>query len=176
MAKCKTDIAQIYTMLQVSPGSWESYIGHARSVMTSIDAIPFMADPMKIEEQVWIIEGLQNLASQKPCTGDLSDIAYWCMRKWLVVLEHHPHHIGVLRGGPFHITPKHHRHFTADVPHEKLNLERTWASLDVESSAVSGTNSTGRGQRYRLLFQRRRQDQLKSCPRGRGSASHGKLC
>lgn len=115
---CKANIAQIYTMLQVSPEDWESYIGRARSVMTSINAIPFMADPTRIEEQLWIIEGLQQLASQEPGNGGLSDIAHWCMRQWLVVLEHHPHHTGVLKGGS--ILLEHPHHLVVEVLHKTL--------------------------------------------------------
>ena len=98
---CRTNIAQVYTMLQEGPENWESCIGIARSVMTSIDAIPFMTDTTRIDEQLWIIDGLQKLASQKPGNRDLSDIAHWCARQWLVVLEHHPQHIGTLQGLSF---------------------------------------------------------------------------
>lgn len=132
---CKANIAQIYTMLQVCPENWESYIACARSAMTSIDTIPFMADPMRIEEQLWVIEGLQNMASQEPGNGSLSDIAHWCMRQWLVVLEHHPHHIGILRGESFLL--EHLQHLLVETLHKTLTLERTCASMDAECSAIS---------------------------------------
>jgi len=147
---CKANIAQIYTMLQVCPENWESYFVCARSAITSIDAIPFMADPMRIDEQLWIIEGLQNMAFQEPGNGSLSDIAHWCMRQWLVALEHHPHHIRVLRGGSCLL--EHPHHLLIEGLHKSLTLERTCASMDAESPAISRQNSRGRGQQYHLLL------------------------
>ncbi|KAI9878128.1 MAG: hypothetical protein M1830_001811 [Pleopsidium flavum] len=98
LVTCRTSVARIYSMLQTSPDEWESYVGSARSVMASIDVTPFMADPNKIEEQIWIIEGLQKLAFRAQGSGGLSDVADWCLRQWLSLLHNHPENIDALKG------------------------------------------------------------------------------
>jgi len=105
---CRTSVARIYSMLQTSPDEWESYVDSARSVMASIDVTPFMADPNESEEQIWVIEGLQKLAFRDSDSGGLSDIADWCLRQWLRVLQNHPQNIETLKGEPI-LAVEHHR-------------------------------------------------------------------
>lgn len=98
---CRTNVARIYSMLQTQPEECRAYVDSARSVMAEVDTIPFMAEPDKSEEQIWVIEGLQKLAFLEPESGGFSDIAEWCLRQWLNVLQNNPHSVGVLKGELF---------------------------------------------------------------------------
>ncbi|MCJ1367777.1 hypothetical protein MMC16_006911 [Acarospora aff. strigata] len=66
--------------------------------MATIDTVPFSADPADLDQRTWMIEGLQKLAYHETDNGSFSDIADWCMRHWLVVLQHQPENVTTLRG------------------------------------------------------------------------------
>lgn len=95
---CKDRISEIRQMLQSQPNTWLSYIGTARSVVATVDATSFMADRGRVEEQTWILEGLQNLAFYGANSNQVLDIGHWCMRQWPVVLQHDPQNVGTLTG------------------------------------------------------------------------------
>ncbi|KAI9813062.1 MAG: hypothetical protein M1827_004282 [Pycnora praestabilis] len=142
IAVCKSAVTQIYTMLQTRPNDRSLYLNSARSVISSIDTAPFMSIPGRVEEQTWLIEGLQRLAYHDPDDG-VRDVAQWCQRQWLAVLANNPTNVETLRGGTFQFQLEN-------------SLGQNWLSLaqpclarihrDEGSSSSSGSN--GRNRQY----------------------------
>lgn len=95
---CKTAINQIYTMLQSSPQQWRNFLGLARTVITQLDSTTFMQQATRTAEQVWMIAALQILAFKDSDNGAVLDIASWCSRQWLLVVQRDGQNISALRG------------------------------------------------------------------------------
>jgi hypothetical protein len=94
----KTDLSQTYDMLHNYPDAWEQHLPFARGVISVLDEMGFMNDRSRHQEQAWIIECLQRLAYQQPDEGGVRDIAQWCQRQWLKILEGDSENIDALRG------------------------------------------------------------------------------
>lgn len=95
---CKTSLNRVYEMLKASPQSWRNYLGLARTIMTHLASTSFMQQPNRVQEQVWIIAGLQRLAYMDADNGAVTDIAAWCSRHWLVIYQRDPQNLAALRG------------------------------------------------------------------------------
>jgi hypothetical protein len=95
---CKTAINQIYTMLRSSPQQWRNFISMARTVIAQLDSTTFMLQPTRTAEQVWTIAALQILAFKDVDNGAVLDIASWCSRQWLVVVQRDSQNLSALRG------------------------------------------------------------------------------
>lgn len=95
---CKTSLNQIWGMLRTSPQNWRSYVTLARSVIAHLDATTFMQQPSRTSEQVWMIAGLQRLATVDAEGGGITDISAWCSRQWLVIFQRDPQNVAALRG------------------------------------------------------------------------------
>lgn len=91
-------IERIYAVLDSNGESMESYIVPARSVIGSLEQTPFMSDPSRTEDQVWLITALQRLAYHEPDSGGVRDIAEWCVTQWLKIVQHHPENLNALQG------------------------------------------------------------------------------
>jgi len=91
-------IEHIYAVLDSNGESMESYIVPARSVIGSLEQTPFMSDPSRTEDQVWLITALQRLAYHEPDSGGVRDIAEWCVTQWLKIVQHHPENLNALQG------------------------------------------------------------------------------
>lgn len=89
---------QIYDMLETTPEQWRYYLPQARSVITNLDSTTLMRQRCMTQEQVWFIEGLQRLAFVDPGGGGVTDIAAWCLRQWLNILQRCPENLAALRG------------------------------------------------------------------------------
>lgn len=95
---CKTAINQIYTMLRSSPQQWRNFLSLARTVIAQLDGTTFMQQATRTAEQVWMIAALQILAFKDVDNGAVLDIASWCSRQWLVVVQRDPQNVSALRG------------------------------------------------------------------------------
>lgn len=95
---CKAAINHIYTILRSSPQQWRSLLGIARSVMAEMDSTAFMQQTSKAAKQVWIIAALQMLAFKDVDGGAVTDIASWCSRQWLTILQRDSQNLAALRG------------------------------------------------------------------------------
>jgi hypothetical protein len=95
---CKTAITQIYTMLRSSPQQWRNFISMARTVIAQLDSTTFMLQSTRTAEQVWTIAALQILAFKDIDNGAVLDIASWCSRQWLVVVQRDSQNLSALRG------------------------------------------------------------------------------
>ena len=85
-------------MLRQSPGRWREFVNLARTITSHIDDTTFMQQRSRIQEQVWMIAGLQRLAFSDTDGGEVTDIAAWCSRNWLLVQQREPQNIPALRG------------------------------------------------------------------------------
>lgn len=88
----------------VSRGLIEQHITLARSAIRSLDQHSLLQRVARLHDQVHIITRLQDLAYYDPDSGGIPDIAQWCVRQWLRLLQQHTEHVDVLRGS-YHILP-----------------------------------------------------------------------
>lgn len=95
---CKTALSQIYTMLRSSPGQWRNFLALARTAIAHLDATTLMRHTNRTAEQVWIVTGLQMLAFKDVDNGPIADIASWCSRQWLSIVQREPQNLSALRG------------------------------------------------------------------------------
>jgi hypothetical protein len=95
---CKPAISQIYNMLRSSPQEWQSVLNLARTVIAQLDSTTFMQQTARTAEQVWMIAALQTIAFQNVDSGAILDIASWCSRQWLVIVQRDAQNLSALRG------------------------------------------------------------------------------
>jgi len=70
----------------------------ARSVIRSLDQTALLQRAARVDEQVLIVSRLQDLAYYEPDSGGIRDIANWCVRQWLRLLQQHPEGVDILQG------------------------------------------------------------------------------
>jgi hypothetical protein len=95
---CKTATNQIYNMLRCSPQQWRNSLGLARTIIVQLDSTTFMQDSTRTSEQVPVIVALQTLAFKDIDNGAVVDIASWCSRQWLALLQRDTRNLSALRG------------------------------------------------------------------------------
>ena len=95
---CKTATNQIYTMLRCSPQQWRNFLGLARTIITQLDGTTFMQQETRTAEQVSIIAALQILAFKEVDNGAIVDVASWCSRQWLILVQRDGENVSALRG------------------------------------------------------------------------------
>lgn len=86
----------------VSRNLVEQHITLARSAIRSLDQQSLLQRVARLDDQIHIITRLQDLAYYDPDSGGVPDIAQWCVRQWLRLLQQHAEHVDVLRGS-YHI-------------------------------------------------------------------------
>lgn len=59
----------------------------ARSIITSLNATPFMTWTERYDDQIFVIAELQNLAYHEADGGGVQDIAQWCIRQYLQIIN-----------------------------------------------------------------------------------------
>lgn len=74
----------------------------ARSIIRFLDQTSLLQRTTHVQDQVLIISLLQDLAYHDPDSGAIFDIAQWCVRHWLRLLQQYPEDIGVLQGWFLH--------------------------------------------------------------------------
>ena len=95
---CKTATNQIYNMLRSSPQQWRNFLSLARTIIAQLDSTTFMQDSTRTSEQVPVIVALQTLAFKDVDNGAVVDIASWCSRQWLALLQRDARNLSALRG------------------------------------------------------------------------------
>lgn len=83
-----------------SNGGEDRNVYRARQLMAAVDQSDLFDEDDSLERQVDILQTLQDLAYRDADSGGISDMAEWCLRGWLRVLEHHPEEVRVLTGQP----------------------------------------------------------------------------
>jgi len=98
IAACRNGLNQIYEVLRTSPLRSRNHIELGRSIIALLDSTTFMTRCSAAREQVRIINALQQLAYVDADNDVVADIAAWCSRQWLSVLERDPQNVAALRG------------------------------------------------------------------------------
>jgi hypothetical protein len=98
LANVKHNLELLDNMLSERPGEWEQWLSTARSATRAIDAMSFLKDTGRLQEQVWLIQVLQDYAFHDADEGCIRDIARWCQSSWLRVLRDHPDNVTILKG------------------------------------------------------------------------------
>jgi hypothetical protein len=98
IAAARSSIEEIHRALDTNPSAWQFLLTAARGAMTTIDTTTYMRRSDRLEDQLWLMYGLQRLACQEPDVGTTTDILEWCLRSWLVMLQNHPDNVQVLQG------------------------------------------------------------------------------
>ncbi|KAI9662453.1 MAG: hypothetical protein M1821_008620 [Bathelium mastoideum] len=98
IAAAKACVKEIYDTLRANPSAWQFSLPTARGAIAAIDSTKYMKLEDQVEEQAWLINGLQKLAYREPDFGPVPDISEWCLRSWLVILQNHPTNVEVLKG------------------------------------------------------------------------------
>ena len=65
----------------------DARIEAARSIITSLNATPFMTWSDRYDDQTFVIAELQNLAYHEADGGGSQDIAQWCIRQYLQIIN-----------------------------------------------------------------------------------------
>ncbi|KAH8805102.1 hypothetical protein F5884DRAFT_885107, partial [Xylogone sp. PMI_703] len=69
----------------------------AHYAVDTLDHLDFFQDPMRLAEQVWVVQVLQDYAFlDEHCV--IRDSAEWCQMKWLLMLQSHPENMECLKG------------------------------------------------------------------------------
>ncbi|OBT62996.1 hypothetical protein VE03_07627 [Pseudogymnoascus sp. 23342-1-I1] len=98
LANVKNNLELLNKMLSERPQEWEQWLSTARSAMRAIDAMRFLKDTGRLQEQVWLIQVLQDYSFHDADEGCIRDISQWCQSSWLRVLRDHPDNVTILRG------------------------------------------------------------------------------
>ena len=98
IAAARANVSEIYEALSTNPSAWQFSLTSARGAMTAIDATMFMRRRDQLEDQAWLVSGLQKLAYHEADVGAVIDVSEWCLRSWLVILQNHPNNVEVLKG------------------------------------------------------------------------------
>ena len=91
-------VREIDQMLASNPSNWREYLNDARSILDDVEASGFVNETAQTADQVWLIGILQQLAFSEPDTGSPRDIAEWCLRQWLTILQTRPQNVPALKG------------------------------------------------------------------------------
>lgn len=76
----------------------ERQTGLARSIIRSLDQTALLQRATRVDDQVFIISQLQEFAYYDADSGAIRDIAEWCARQWLRLLQQYPEGVDVLQG------------------------------------------------------------------------------
>jgi hypothetical protein len=98
LANVKNNLVLLNKMLSERPGEWEQWLSTARLAMRAIDAMSFLKDTGRLQEQVWLIQVLQDYSFHDADEGCIQDISQWCQSSWLRVLRDHPNNVTILKG------------------------------------------------------------------------------
>ena len=91
-------IERIDGVLDNSPDQWQQYLDEARSAMSGLDGLSYFDNVGQLAAQTRAVDILQNLAYHDVDSGGITDIADWCLQKWLKLLQDHPDDVEILKG------------------------------------------------------------------------------
>lgn len=98
LANVKNNLELLNKMLSERPQEWEQWLSTARTAMRAIDAMRFLKDTGRVQEQIWLIQVLQDYSFHDADEGCIRDISQWCQSSWLRVLRDHPDNVAILKG------------------------------------------------------------------------------
>ncbi|KAF2436514.1 hypothetical protein EJ08DRAFT_655504 [Tothia fuscella] len=77
---------------------WHAIIDSARIFITSLDGIMFFSKDDPVDLQTLVVQVVQKVAYHNVDAGPISDIAEWCLSRWLRILQYFPRDATALRG------------------------------------------------------------------------------
>ena len=83
-------ISSLRTLRSETPSTQaeiDTRIEAARNIITSLNATPFMTWTDRYDDQIFVIAELQNLAYHEADGGGSQDIAQWCIRQYLQIIN-----------------------------------------------------------------------------------------
>ena len=100
LTSCKASVNRISSVLSsaISSEDAQEFFALARSAIASFDQLDYMNDLGRTTEQVAVLNTLQNLAYLNADEGGIRDIADWCLRQWLTVLNRDQECLEALQG------------------------------------------------------------------------------
>ena len=69
------------------PTNINTRLGTARAIIAYLDTTGFMTWRDRFDDQIFVISELQNLAYHETDNGGVQDIAQWCIRQYLFLLN-----------------------------------------------------------------------------------------
>lgn len=82
----------------ITPETRDQLVSIARDAIHTFDSIDRAQLPGDITDQVFILTTLQQFAYHEVDADGITDIADWCMDRWLAILQNNASCIAVFRG------------------------------------------------------------------------------
>lgn len=76
----------------------ESNVGALQQCIDYINRSRILENPVRVEEQVWLIDSVQNFGTVDTGVELVSGVFEWCERSWNRVREHDPNNPTALQG------------------------------------------------------------------------------
>lgn len=90
-------VDQIATSINTAPDQWVEHLAAARQVTTSLELATVVHEHAGRQWQIWLIAVLQRFAYCDTDSGGVLDIANWCLRQALTLLELSPRDVDLMR-------------------------------------------------------------------------------
>lgn len=81
-----------------TPEAWDQRLQAARTTIRTFDSTGFISLPNHSIDRIFVITTLQRVAYHEVDSDGIADIAEWCVRQWLQMLQRDAQNGAVLRG------------------------------------------------------------------------------
>lgn len=98
LSEAVDDVRQIAASSSTSSEARARLVATARTAIRVFDSHHLSQLPGSVVDQAFIIATLQELAYHEIDGGGITDIAEWCMNRWLVLSQIHPASVAAFRG------------------------------------------------------------------------------
>jgi hypothetical protein len=93
----RMSVGHMQTTLDAQPQDWQSLVPLARGLITFMDANILPDDEYGIDDIVAMITTIQKVAFAEQDAGGIADLANWCLRQGVDVLQKRPDNVVVLQ-------------------------------------------------------------------------------
>jgi hypothetical protein len=97
-------VRDVQTLGETGSGSstdrLDARVTMARSIIQYLDQSSLLQRVASLDDHLLIVSRLQVLAYDRPEIGCARDIADWCVRQWLLLLQQHSSNVDILQGWP----------------------------------------------------------------------------
>ncbi|KAF2806923.1 uncharacterized protein BDZ99DRAFT_393927 [Mytilinidion resinicola] len=90
-------VNQIATVIDTAPDQWREYLVAARQITAHLELTNVIHEHASRQWQIWLIDVLQRFAYSDTDSEGVPDIANWCLRQALTVLELAPGEADLMR-------------------------------------------------------------------------------
>lgn len=98
LSEAVDDVRQIAASSSTSSEARARLVAAARAAIRVFDDYHLSQLPGSVVDQAFIIATLQELAYHEIDGGGITDIAEWCMNRWLGLSQNHPASVAAFRG------------------------------------------------------------------------------